>query len=216
MPNYNNFHFSFLYKIKDKFFYFQKLRLKNKTIFVSVAICLIAIALVERLWWDLGPNVELVTLMTFLAAFYLGRRAAVIVPLVTLAISDIVLGNTSISIFTWSAYLMIGLGAYVIKKFNTTFSVKIVSATVGGILAGFWFYLWTNFGVWLLDSWGMYNNDIGGLSASYISGLPFLKNQLIGNLIIIPLGFMLTESLFFLQRLISSKSLTINTIKPLS
>lgn len=156
---------------------------------------LIVLALGERLWFDLGPNVELVTLATFLAAFYIGKKAALIVPLVTLAISDIFLGNTSIMLFTWSAYGVIALGAVFIRRLPKRLWTRISVATGGGVVASLWFYVWTNFGVWLLDSWGMYPKTFVGLIVCYINGLPFLRNQLGGNLLLIPLGFGMVEIL---------------------
>ena len=154
---------------------------------------LIGLATAERLWWDLGPNIELITLTTVLAGFYLDKKAAIIVALLTLAISDIFLGNTAIMLFTWSAYLVIAFVSIYLKSKTNTSSKRIILATFGGGLGSFWFYLWTNFGVWLLDSWGMYSKDISGLIICYVNGLPFLKNQLLCNLMIIPVGFILTE-----------------------
>ncbi len=154
---------------------------------------LIGIALIERLWFDLGPNVELITVVTFIAAFYLGKKAAIIIPLVTLAISDAFIGNTSIALFTWSAYIVIGLISYFISKSSKSTFTRILIATGGGAGACVWFYLWTNFGVWLLDSLGMYSKDLSGLIASYIAGIPFLRNQLVSNLIIVPTVFSVIE-----------------------
>jgi len=156
-------------------------------------VLLISMAIVERLWWDLGPNIELVTLATFIAAFYLSRKAAVFIGISALVLSDIFIGNTNIALFTWSAYAVIALGAGFLRQFGKTANKKIFWATGGGILASLWFYVWTNFGVWLLDGYGMYPDTLNGLAQSYINGLPFLKLQLTGNLLIIPTGFGLIE-----------------------
>lgn len=162
---------------------------------IFILLTLISVALVERLWFDLGDNVELVTLAALVASFYLGKKQSFIVTLTILAISDIFLGNTSIALFTWTGYAAIVFGASFIKSFAQTPFKKIIAATGAGIIASVWFYLWTNFGVWFLDSWGMYANDITGLTASYINGLPFLRNQLVGNFIIIPLVFLVIEGI---------------------
>ena len=45
-----------------------------------LALGLIAVAVSERLWWDLGPNVELVMMSSVLASVYLGRRFGVAGP----------------------------------------------------------------------------------------------------------------------------------------
>ena len=62
-----------------------------KNLFISLGLIFLAVA--ERLWLDLGPNVELVTLMSVLASVYLGRRWGVAVALVALIISDLILGK---------------------------------------------------------------------------------------------------------------------------
>ena len=215
-----------IYRFKDRSYHFiRDLKLTDRDSFqddkwrLLVALCLILLALVERLWLDLGPNIELITLITFIAGFYLGKKWAIIVPLITLAASDIFLGNTNIMLFTWSAYFVIGMGAWKLKsminklsfprlpaqsgkweslkvRFPIKSGMTVVGSVGGGAVAGLWFYLWTNFGVWVLDSWSMYERTLNGLITCYINGLPFLKNQLFGNLLIIPIGFAIIEAGF--------------------
>ena len=171
-----------------------------------VTLGLIMLALCERLWFDLGPNVELVTLTTFLAAFYVGRKLSLVVPLATLALSDILLGNTSIMLFTWTAYLIIAVVAGGLSLFKRTGWQKVLLATGGGVAGSLWFYLWTNFGVWLLDSWRMYPNDFSGLSLSYLYGLPFLKYQLVSNLIFLSIGFSVVETISLIMHNLVKKT----------
>ncbi len=163
-----------------------------------------------RIYIPHPPNVELVTLATFFAALYLGKKFAIIVPLFILILSDVILGNTSIFLFTWSAYFVIGLASSVVQRFVGSIASKIISSTIGGVLATCWFYVWTNFGVWLLDSWGMYPHDFSGLIKCYINGLPFLRNQLVGNLIFLPVGIFLVEETLILLKSKQFKSLKEN------
>lgn len=164
---------------------------------------LVTAAIGERLWFDLGPNIELVTTATILASLYLGRGWGTIVPLLILSITDVFLGNTNIYYFTWSAFILEGLAASWLAQginFQKKKSIRrllVVSGMGGG--ASLWFYLWTNFGVWFLDSWGMYSRDWQGLIACYLNGLPFLKLNLLGNLFFLPLSFIIGELL--VQRL---------------
>ena len=65
-----------------------------------------------------------------------------------------------------------------------------------GIIASLWFYLWTNFGVWALDSFGMYPKTLLGLIDAYILGLPFFKNNLIGNLLFVPISLTIVELIY--------------------
>ncbi|MBM3283954.1 hypothetical protein FJY90_06990 [Candidatus Gottesmanbacteria bacterium] len=164
---------------------------KNKIIFAAFIIIL---GIIFRTVWHLGPNIEFVTAATLLAASYLGRKWAIIVPLSIMIITDFLIGNTNIYIFTWSAYAAIGIGAYYNLKFKIlNLKYKIITAAVMGILASLWFYLWTNFGVWLTDSWGMYPKTLTGLFDAYILGLPFLRLNLISTLVFVPLSFTIVE-----------------------
>lgn len=177
---------------------------------IFLVLFLISLALIERLWLDLGPNVELITLTTFIAGFYLNKKTAVLIPLLVLAISDIFLGNTNIMLFTWSGYLVIGLISLIGQiRFKNPIK-KIALATCGGVTASLWFYIWTNFGVWFLDSWNMYPKTLKGLNACYINGIPFLRNQLFSNLFIIPLAFTLIEFGFWF---VKSRNYKFNYLK---
>ena len=129
-------------------------------------------------------NVEPITLMALLAGSFLGLSYALIVPLSVIAISDIYIGNTSILFFTWSAWAIIGLFGLILrksKKDSFSFGFKMTGM---GIVASLFFFIWTNFGVWI--GWDMYPHTLQGLIQCYIMAIPFLKMNLGGNLIIIP------------------------------
>lgn len=154
------------------------------------AFILIILGIAFRTIWHTGENIEFVTAGSFLAGAYLGLRWSVIVPLVTMILSDFIIGNTNIFIFTWSAYFVIGILGYLTLRKTKG---KIIQATGLGIVASLWFYLWTNFGVWILDSWGTYPKTMMGLTQAYYYGLPFLKMNVLGNLLFIPSSFFLIE-----------------------
>ena len=163
-----------------------------------MSVILIGAALSERLYFDLGPNVELITAVTLLAGVYLGGPYSLFVPFLTLAISDVSKGNTSIFLFTWSAYLIIGAFGLIIRRFHLDKSKLIGASFAAALFSSVFFYLFTNFGVWLL---GWYPPTLAGLTACYLMGLPFLKLNLIGNLVFVPLGF----TVFELARMFSAK-----------
>lgn len=163
----------------------SKLQLKSK---IFWAIILIFLGVFFRTIGHVAPNVEYVTAASLLAGAYLGRKYAVLLPLVIMVLTDTVIGNTNIFIFTWSAYLLIGYLGYL-----GNLRGKIIKATGAGILATLFFYVWTNFGVWLLDSWGMYPRTFAGLMQSYLMGLPFLKMTLLSNLFFVPVSFGIVE-----------------------
>src|SRR3989338_9791335 len=164
---------------------------KKKLILSGV---LILLGLLFRTFFHIGDNIEFVTSSTLLAGSFLGLSYSLLVPLLILILSYLFIGNTNIFLFTWSAYLIIGVMGFYLQKFNLKKSKSRVLRITGlGVMATLWFYLWTNFGVWFLDSWGMYPRTLAGLTDAYLMGLPFLKYQLIGNLVLVPLSFIITE-----------------------
>lgn len=173
--------------------------------FIFVAF-LIAVGIGTRTIWHPGENIEFVTTASLLSASYLGLGWALFVPMCIMVITDLILGNTNIFIFTWSGYLVIGILGYLSNLNKLGGKTKILRASGVGVTASLWFYLWTNFGVWLLDSWGVYPKTLSGLAEAYWYGLPFLKNNLLGNLIFVPLSFFVVEkakkiNLSFLKKL---------------
>jgi hypothetical protein len=160
-----------------------------------LASLLILLSVLFRTIWHLGPNIEFVTTASFLAATYLGGNWAVLVPLIAMIISDKLIGNTNIFIFTWSGFILIGLMDYwFIKRLGRK---KIIPKQTGmGVMASLFFYLYTNFGVWFLDAFGMYPRTLTGLIECYLMGLPFLRLNLLGNLLFVPLTFTLSEFLY--------------------
>lgn len=166
-----------------------------------LATLLITLGILFRTLWHLGPNIEFVTASAILSAMYLGGGYAVIVPLTIMVATDKIIGNTNIYWFTWSAYILIGLLAHLIKNLKSQMSNRktkpqisnLLWGTGTGVVSAVFFYLYTNLGVWVLDSWGMYSRDLNGLIKCYIMGLPFLKLNLIGNLLFIPISISLIE-----------------------
>ncbi len=161
-----------------------------KKIFVCVIFLL---ALIERVWFDLGPNIELITLASILSAFYFDKKLALLLTLGTLVLSDLFIGNSNIFLFTWSGFILPILAINMFKNLKVN---KILSGTLAGISSNLFFFFWTNFGVWALDSWGMYPKTLLGLISSFFNGLPFLKYSLTSTLFFVPLGFLIYEITF--------------------
>lgn len=158
------------------------------------------LAFLERTIFDLGPNFELVTLAIVLSSFYLNPKLFIILTFLLMFSSDLLIGNTNIYIFTWSGFLIPVLFIGLFKKLKIS---NIFSGTLAGISSNIFFFFWTNFGVWLLDSWGMYPKTLVGLLNSYVNGLPFLKYQLISTLLFVPLGL----GIYKLFSILKNKSL---------
>ena len=127
------------------------------------------------------PNFEAVTALSLLSGSFFGGVYTFIVPLSMIFLSDIYFGNTSIYLFTWSAFILIGIFGILIKKNSRYYLFKITGM---GISAVIFFYLFTNFGWWLTT--GMYPLTFFGLLQCYIAAIPFLKNQLISVVLFVP------------------------------
>ena len=127
------------------------------------------------------PNFESVTALSLVSGSFLGGLSGPIIPLFIIFLSDIFFQNTSVYIFTWSAFALIGVFGCFVKRSSRHYFLKI---TLTGILSVFFFFVWTNFGWWLTSS--MYEMNLQGLLKCYIAGIPFLKNQLVSSLIFIP------------------------------
>lgn len=151
-----------------------------------VAIGLVVIAETWRIFnyqHMIAPGLELVTASTLVAAALLPRRAAIVVPLALMVGGDLILGNSPILFFTWSAFAFIGLAALVLRRFN---GGRLVAAGTGaGVVASLFFFLFTNFGVWATGT--MYAKSWAGLMECYAMGLPFYRTNLLGNLVAVPL-----------------------------
>ncbi len=113
----------------------------------------------------------------------LPRWKALLVSLSALAFSDFLLAKLLgypafgiWSIFTYSGFAAIVLAGSFLKKNS---SVSRTAGFLVGSSLGFW--LWTNFGVWLLE--GMYPHTGAGFIDCYVMALPFLRNAMIGDLV---------------------------------
>ena len=95
-----------------------------------ILIALFLVAFLERTVFDLGANIELVTMAMILASFYFGKKEAFWLTLAIMAATDIILGNTSILLFTWSGFLLPALFVYsALKKLGTKGAKKYFFST---------------------------------------------------------------------------------------
>lgn len=136
--------------------------------------------------YGLAPNLEIVTASTLVAATFLTRRSAVAVPAAIMAVSDAVIGNTMIALFTWSAFGLMGAAGLGLRRLKGRPSRLVLTATGLGLAGSVWFFLYTNLGVWLLDDGSMYAKTWSGLWQCYAMGLPFYRTMLLGNLVLVP------------------------------
>ncbi|MBI2411324.1 MAG: hypothetical protein HYV32_05525 [Candidatus Kerfeldbacteria bacterium] len=150
---------------------------------ITVAILILFGAVGRYLLKDI-PNIETITVVSLLAGSLLGGVWTLVVGLAVVATTDMLIGNTSILLYTWSAWTAMGVFGWVLRKREKKPFRHALALTGMGILGNVFFYLLTNFGVWHIG--GLYPHTLNGLAQSYIMGLPFLKYQFISTLIIVP------------------------------
>ena len=172
----------------------------NKKIIIVILIALLGASLRIFLNEKVAiPNFEAVTSLSLLAGSFLGGVFGSITSLLMIFISDIYLGNTQIYLFTWSAFLLIGIFGSLVKNNSRHHVLKTAGMGVASVL---FFYLWTNFGWWLIS--GTYEMSFFGLIKCYIAGLAFLRNQMISVLIFVPVFSPMFS--FFFQKVFYRKS----------
>ena len=134
-----------------------------------------------------------VAIISLVSGILLGGYYTFIVPILTMLISDIVIGNNWIILFTWSGFAILGVIGYILKTKNKL-AIKHVPGILGVGIGGILLYdLWTNFGTWL-GGWG-YTYNWEGLTLCYTRALPFMFWHLLSTtiaiiLVIIPIIYL--------------------------
>lgn len=121
------------------------------------------------------PNFAPIAAIALLGgALYNDKRLSFIVPFAAMFLSDLILGfhNTM-----WSVYLSFGI--IVMIGFTLRENLKASSVIIASLTSSILFFLITNFAVWFGSSF--YSQDIQGLLACLMAGVPFYKNELFGS-----------------------------------
>jgi len=153
-----------------------------------IALILVIFGILGRIFFNEFiriPNLEIITSFSLIAGTMLGGFYAFLIPLAIMAVSDVYFGNSSILSFTWPAFMIIGGLGWILREGRSFKPRFVAKMTAMGIGATLFFYLYTNFGWWLMTN--MYPPTLEGLIRCYVAGLPFFKNQLLGNLSLVPL-----------------------------
>jgi hypothetical protein len=144
-----------------------------KMLFIYSAMLLM---IVWRVFVEI-PNFTPIMAVALFGGAYLGRKhLAFILPLLVLLVSDLIIGLHNTMIFVYLGFaLAVGLGILIRRNLNfwTIFGGALASAV--------FFFLFTNFGVWMSGTFG-YPMNFAGLMESYIAAIPFFRTQLISTL----------------------------------
>ncbi len=141
------------------------------------------------------PNFAPITATAIFGGVFLKRRYALMIPLVSMLLSDYLLlyinpfGYPFVDftkiypvtamfhptiIYVYASFLMSSLIGLGLRKHK-----NILYVFFGSLLASLQFFIITNYGVWAA---GMYSRDVYGLIESYMMGVPFFRYTLVGDL----------------------------------
>ncbi len=152
----------------------------------SVIVVAVLLAALSRLIPHPPNFAPITSLALFGAATLTDRRLAILVPILSLFLSDLCIEGlhrmglmASWGIYpgmwmTYTAFLLISLLGFLLRHHRT------VPAITGAALAGsVIFYVVTNFGVWAGGN--LYPHTLEGLLICYAAAIPFFQNTLIGD-----------------------------------
>jgi hypothetical protein len=140
----------------------------------------------------------IIAVIAIISGLILGGYYTFIVPLSIMMITDLIIGNNAILLFTWSGFAILALFGYFVKS-RHNLSIKKIPLTLGvGILGILVYDIWTNFGCFL----GWYPKTIAGLTTCYTSAIPFTIWHLLSTTIAL--------TLVLIPITILSKNLSIN------
>ena len=136
------------------------------------------------------PNVTPIIAIALLAAHaFKNKWIAILIPLTGMWISDLIINNylyagyydkfvffSNGSLWIYGAILLAVLIGKVLIR-----SIKLSTVFLSSFSASFFFFIITNFGVWLSSM--MYPKSLLGLIECYTLAIPFFGNALIGDLI---------------------------------
>ncbi len=99
------------------------------------------------------------------------RWVGIAIPILAMFLSDIIIGFHPYQFVVYSSILIIALISPMQKNY--------INLGIMAIAGSVWFFLTTNFAVWLL--WDYYPKNFEGLISCYTLAIPFFKNTLIST-----------------------------------
>src|SRR3569623_1124034 len=139
----------------------------------KLAILLVLVGAGSRLL-HLPPNIAAVTGVTIFAGFAIRNVwLALAVPLLAMALADVVLGWYPDMVFTYAG---MALGVFLARGLLHPLTVPRLIGTT--FLASLGFFVLSNLGVFI---GGYYGYSLGGFVACFVAAIPFWQNSLIAD-----------------------------------
>lgn len=122
------------------------------------------------------PNFSPIAAMAlFGGTTFASKRAAFLVPLAALFLSDLVLGFYSITPVVYGSFALITCLGLWVRQRQTVWWLAGASIAAAAL-----FFVTTNFGTWALGDW--YPRTLSGMVECYLGAVPFFRNTLFSNL----------------------------------
>lgn len=130
------------------------------------------------------PNFVPVTAIALVVGVYIGKKWAIILPLLGLLISDIIIGlyELPLMITIYASFALIGIFSWWLRKNKN--AVNVISAS---LLCSVFFFIITNLAVWAFSNW--YTKDLFGLLYCFELAIPFFRYTLLGDLFYVTVLF---------------------------
>ncbi len=141
---------------------------------------IILLAAVCRLLSPIPNFTPVAAMALFGGAYFTDKRMAVLIPLITMFLSDVVLelftpwGFHDTMIYVYIGFVLTSIiGMFVGRK------TTVLSIAGGALASSVLFFIITNFGVWAASG---FQGGLTGLNVTYLLGIPFFTPTLIGDL----------------------------------
>ena len=179
----------------------NNLQFKPRTL---VLVGIILLASLSRLIPHIPNFSPIGAISLFGVAFFKEKWKAFLIPISATWVSDLFINNIVYSdnnlnfIWFYNGFLWLFLSYGLIILFGFILFkdyLTIARLGAGAIGSGIIFFIVSNFGVWMNGL--MYSKDLSGLLNCYISGIPFFRGTLLGNLFYVPVLF---GTYYFMQK----------------
>ena len=118
------------------------------------------------------PNFTSLIALSFYVPVFLGP-SYIFALILSFVLTDLIIGFHSLTLFTWGSVFIIGLLS---RYFTNNIFFRIL-----GVFSGiFIFFIISNFGVWIIGSYGY---TLHGLISCYINAIPFLGNTFLATIL---------------------------------
>jgi len=160
-------------------------QMKQNTTLLLIVIAMILTAAISRVAFYPITYSPMIAIALFGGAVIKDKKWAFAIPLLAMFLSDFLFEVTGIATGFWGWGQLVGYGifgiitllGFAIKKVN-------ISGVVGfSLLSTGLFFLLSNSSVWLLDTSLTYPKTAAGFMSCLTAGIPFLKNDILTNLL---------------------------------